>query len=230
VDKQKGLKLKMLVIWLAILLVGSFWLTVHAGTAAVTLTVMPEVPRENEPIVATFKIDNPSSGAESTSYKFYVNGELLKEGTTTISPGFSKIYNYVYENPLELGEQVNFMVEGASGSESFDKAVSLPSYPPQVWSSFVSFASFSTSVMSSMSSMTYYQSSFGADLGLNVGVVAVLVLISLLIFLELSPNLTIKGGVAVLGRLKSKFSTLTWILLVIFIGMVFTRVAMILST
>ena len=228
-DKQKGLKLKILVIWLAILLVGSFWLTVHAGTDAVTLTVMPEVPRENEPIVATVKIDNSSSAAEVTSYKLYVNGELLKEGTTVISPGFSKVYNYVYENPLELGKQVNFVVEGTSGSAGFEKMVSLPSYPPQIWSSFVSFASFSTSVMSSMSSMTYYQSSFGSDLGLNVGIVAVLVLISLLIFQELTPNVTLKGGVAVLGRLKSKFSTLTWILLVIFIGMIFTRVAMILS-
>jgi hypothetical protein len=227
--RYKGMVLKIVILWLVILFVGSFWLTVHTGAAPLSLTVIPEVPRENEPIVATFKIDNPSSEAEGTSYKFYVNGELLKEGTTMISPGFSKIYHYVYENPLELGEQVNFMVKGASGSGSFDKAVSLPSYPPQVWSSFVSFASFSTSVMSSMSSMTYYQSSFGADLGLNVGIVAVLVLISLLIFQELSPNLTLRGGVAVLGRVRSKFSTLTWILLVIFIGMVFTRVAIILS-
>ena len=81
-----------------------------------------------------------------------------------------------------------------------------------------------------MSSMTYYQSSFGTDIGLNVGIVAVLVLIAMLIFLELSPNLTLRGGVAVLGRVRSRFSTLTWILLVIFIGMIFTRVAMILST
>jgi hypothetical protein len=78
--------------------------------------------------------------------------------------------------------------------------------------------------------MTYYQSSFGSDLGVNVGIVAVLVLIALLIFLELSPSLTLRGGIAVLGRLRSKFSTLTWILLIIFIGMIFTRVAIILTT
>ena len=228
-DKERGIKLKILIIWLAILLVGSFWLTVNAGSAPVSLTVVPEVPRENEPIVATFKLDNPSSETGSIAYQFYANGELLKEGTAVISPGFSRIYHYAYENPLELGEQVNFVVKVESGLGSDEKAVSLPAYPPQVWSSFVSFASFSTSVMSSMSSTVYYQSAFGSDVGLNVGIIATMVLICLLIFLELTPGLTRGRGVAVLNRIRIKFSTVTWILLIIFIGMVFTRVAMLLA-
>jgi len=60
-DKQRGVKLKIVIIWLAILLMGSFWLTVRVGSEPVTLAVVPEVPREEEPIIATFKLNNPSS-------------------------------------------------------------------------------------------------------------------------------------------------------------------------
>jgi len=36
--------------------------------------------------------------------------------------------------------------------------------------------------------------------------------------------------VATVGRLRFRFSTITWILFIIFIGMVYTRVALILAT
>jgi len=229
-DSQTGTKLKVIIIWMAILLLGSFWLTVRAGSDPVSLAVLPEVPREGEPILATFKLNNPASQTQLISYQFYANGELIKEGATTISPGSSKVYQYAYKNPLELGEQVNFMVKTVSPQGSFDKVVSLPAYPPQIWSSFVSFASFSTSVMSSMSTMTYYQSSFGSDTGFNVGLVSAIVLIALLIFLELTQPLLRGKTVAVLRRLRLRFSTVTWILFIIFMGIVYTKVVMIIAS
>ncbi len=79
-DNQRGIKLKIIIIWLAILLMGSFWLTARAGSDEVTLAVMPQVPREGEPIIATFKLNNPSSQAIETEYQFYTNGELMQEG------------------------------------------------------------------------------------------------------------------------------------------------------
>ena len=78
------------------------------------------------------------------------------------------------------------MVKTQSGQGNYERVVSSPPYPPQVWSSFVSFASFSTSLVSSMSTMTYYQTTFGSDIGLNIGLIATAVLIGLLIFLELT--------------------------------------------
>lgn len=229
-DSQKSFKLKIIIIWMAILLMGSFWLTMRTSSEPVSLAVVPEVPREGEPILAIFKLNNPTSQLMSTKYQFYANGELMKEGTATIPAGSSKLYKYAYKNPLELGEQVKFVVKTQSERGNYERAVSSPPYPPQVWSSFVSFASFSTSVMSSMSTMTYYQSTFGNNLGLNIGIVAATVLIGFLIFLELTKPSLQQKTVATLGRLRLRFNTVTWILFIIFMGMVYTKVVMTLAT
>ena len=188
-NRQRDIQFKIMIIWLAILLVGCFWLTAGAGSGSLSLAVIPEVPREEEPIVATFKLNNPSSQVESIEYQFYANGELQKSGVATIPPGSSKVYQYAYKNSLELGEQVNFMVKAVSPRGSYEKAVSLPNYPPQIWSSFVSFASFSTSMMGFMSSMSYFESTFSGNTGLNVGILVVIVLIGLLILSELTQPL-----------------------------------------
>ena len=222
--------MKLAIVCLAILLMASFWLTVRATSEPVSLAVVPEAPRQGEPILATFKLNNPSSQAVVTSYQFYANGELLKEGATTIAPTSSKSYQYAYANPLRMGDQLNFMVRTQSELGNYERAISSPPSPPQIWSSFVSFASFSTSVMSSMSTMTYYRSAFGSDMGLNVGIIASIVLITLLIFLELTQPLLRQKTVSILGKLRLMFSTVTWILFIIFMGIVYTRVVMLLVT
>ncbi len=229
-DNQRGIKLKTVIIWLAILLMVSFWLTVRAGSDPVTLAVFPQVPREGEPIIATFKLNNPSSQAIKAEYQFYTNGELMQEGNATIPPGSSKLYQYAYKNPLLLGEQVNFVVKTMSPQGSYEKVVSLPSYPPQIWSSFVSFASFSTSMMGSISTMVYYENTFGSNMGFNVGVLIAIVLIGLLIFLELTQSLLQEKIFTILMRLRLRFNTVTWILFIIFMGLVYTKVVMILTT
>jgi len=228
VDNQRGTRLKLIIIWLAILLVSSFWFTASVDSDAVSLAVVPQVPREGEPVLATFKLNNPSPQIVETDYQFYANGELMKEGTTVILPESSKLYQYAYRNPLELGKQVNFMVRTTSPRGSCERMVSLPSYPPQIWSSFVSFASFSTSMMGFMSSMTYYQGTFDTNMGFNVGLLSVIVLIGLLIFLELTQPLLRRKTITILGRLRLRFSTVTWILFLIFMGITYTKVAMVL--
>lgn len=228
-DSQQSIKLKIIIIWLAILLMGSFWLTIRASSDPASLAILPQVTREGEPIIATFKLNNASSQAVSTEYQFYANGELIKEGTTAISPSSSKLYQYVYKNPLQLGEQVNFVVKTISPWGSSEKVASLPVYPPQIWSSFVSFASFSTSMMSFMNSMVYYQGSFGAKVGFNVGILATTVLIGLAIFLELTQPLIQEKTTGILRRLRLRFGTVAWILFIIFMGIVYTQVVMALA-
>lgn len=227
-DRETGFKLA--IVCLAILLMGTFWLTVQMTSDPVNLVVLPEAPRQGEPVLATFKLNNPSSQAVVTRYQFYANGELLKEGATTIASNSRKTYQYAYANPLRLGEQLNFMVSTQSELGNYERVISSPPYPPQVWSSFVSFASFSTSVMSSMSTMTYYQSTFGTNTGLNVGIIASIVVIILLIFIELTQPLLRQKTVAVLGRLRLRLSPVTWILFIIFMGIVYTKIVMILAT
>jgi len=228
-QSRKSIYFKLGIVFLGILLLGSFWLTVKGTSQPVSLAVVPEAPRQGEPILATFKLNNPSSEPVVTNYQFYANDELLQEGAATIAPDSSKTYQYAYANPLEIGERLNFMVKTQSDLGNYDKVISSPPYPPQIWSSFISFASFSTSVMSSMSTMTYYHSAFGTDMGVNVGIIATIVLIMLLIFLELSKPV-VQGKTMALGRLRIRFSTLTWILFFIFMGIVFTKVMLILAT
>ncbi len=228
-SSARSVKFKVSIVWLAILLLGSFWLSMQESSSPVSMVVLPEVPREGKPIVVTFKLNNPSSHPLPTRYQFYANGGLLQEKVITIAAESSETYQYAYANPLRIGEQVNFVVRTQSEQGNYEKVLSSPSYPPQVWSSFVSFASFSTSVMSSMASVTYYQDAFGTNMGLNVGIIASVVLIILLVFAELNQPVIEGRAVARLGRLRIRLSTVTWILFIIFMGIVYTKVAMILA-
>ncbi len=229
-SKNRGTMFRLVIVWLGILLVVSFWLTVRGTSEPVSMAVIPQVPREGEPIIATFKLNNPSSAALVTRYQFYANGQLLMEGTTSITSGSDKTYKYAYENPVPLGERLNFVVRTQSELGDYEKYLSSPPYPPQVWSSFVSFASFSTSVMSSISSMTYYQGTFGSDMAFNVGLLCTIILIALLIFLELNQPLLRNKTITILKRLRLRFNAVTWILFIIFVGIVYTQVVMILAT
>lgn len=153
-SSAKSVKFKVIIVWLAILLLGSFWLSMNESSSPVSMVVLPEVPREGESIVVIFKLNNPSSHPLPTRYQFYANGWLLQEKVTTIAAESSKTYQYAYENPLVIGEQLNFVVRTQSENGNYEEAISVPPFPPQVWSSFVSFASFSISMMGSMSSMS----------------------------------------------------------------------------
>ncbi len=228
--QKKAIMFKLAITWLAIILLGSFWLTAREAADLVSMVVVPEVPREGEPIVATFKVNNSLPQATVVKYQFYANGALLKEGTTSIADGSSKTYQYAYENSLPLGEQSNFIVRVQSAQGNYEKALSSPSYPPQIWSSFVSFASFSTSVMSAMSTMTYYQTTFLFRTGVNIGIILVMVLVLLLIFLETTKPSVEGRVVGRLGGLRIRLSTITWILFIIFMGMVYTRIMMAFAT
>lgn len=222
---RKALTYKITVTVLGILLLGSFWLSAKMITDPVSLVVEPSVPREGEPVIATFKLNNPSSQVSPVNYQFYVNGELLTEGTAVIDPLSQKTYKYAYENQMILGEQLSFLVKTQSENGNYERVVSTPQYSPQIWSSFVSFASFSTSVMSSMSTMVYYQSAFGTDLGTNIGTLISIVLIIMLIFLELSQPLLASRNIAILGHMRIRFSTVSWILLLIVTGIIYTAIA-----
>ncbi|HLB28042.1 MAG TPA: hypothetical protein VJK47_02400, partial [Dehalococcoidales bacterium] len=147
-DNTGGLRIKVLIVWLAILLLASFWLTVKGGSDPISMAIVPQVPREGEPVIVIFRINNPSHEVITATYMFFANGELIKEGKATIIPGFSKTYKYVYENRLPPGEQINFVVRTKTKLGNFQQIISTPPYPPQIWSSFISFASFSTTVMS----------------------------------------------------------------------------------
>ncbi|MCZ7400000.1 MAG: hypothetical protein O8C62_10070 [Candidatus Methanoperedens sp.] len=147
----------------------------------VSITVLPEVPREDVPLFICFNMNNPSLQENTISYEFYANGRLLMQGKALLSPSSSRKYSYVYPEVPKPGERITFLVKSESENGYYEKALSMPAYPPQVWSSFVSFASFSTSLMGSsmgstmgstmgINSEQYYSKNF-ADSRLNVGLI-----------------------------------------------------------
>ena len=228
-SQRKGLILKIAIVWLCIFLLLGFLIPTRSGANPVTVSIIPEVPKTGEPIVATFNISNPSSKPSTTSYQLYVNGRLIQSGSTTVAPQASSKYQYAYKNSLERGKQVNFVLRTISDSGDFDKIVSLPPYPPQLMSSFVSFAAFSTSVMSSMISMEYFTDTFGTTSGINTGVIVFIILIILLVFLELTQAIA-TGKKTIISSYRASFRNMSTILFIIFIGMVFTKVVMIIAT
>ena len=226
---ERGLSIRIITIVFTIFILVSIAISLQALSHPVTLSVIPEVPREGEPLMVTYKINNPSLQESAVQYQLFANGKLIEYGETKLGPLSTEHHRYTYKNPLKLGEQVTFLLKTTSDKGEYEKVLSLPAYPPQIWSSFVSFASFSTSVMSSMSSMAYYEGSFGSNQGLNVGMIFSIVLIILLIYLELSEPL-IKKMLTIIGYLRIEFSRLSAVLFILFISMVFTKVVMILAT
>ena len=221
---------RTMILWFAIFVLASFACSTNTLDDSITMTVIPEVPRENTPIIVTYSLNNPGSETSDIQYQFYANGQVVMSGSTVLEPKTSKQFQYTYLNPLELGEQVTFMVKTQSDNGNHDKIISLPAYPPQVWSSFVSFATFSTSLMSStsvISSMGFYDETFSTSDSMNVGLVFSIVLIILLIYLELTEPKLLDRTFTIIGDLRVRFSRLSAILFVIFVGIVFTQIAMI---
>jgi hypothetical protein len=229
-SQYKGLTLKIAIIWLSIALLASFLITMKSNANPITLSIVPEVPKIKEPIVATFSISNSTDKPSNTSYQLYVNGKLVESGNMVVAQQSSSKHQYAYTNCLERGEQVNFTLKASSDTGNFLKVVSLPAYPPQLMSSFVSFAAFSTSVMSSMISTEYFNNAFGTTSGPNTGIIIAVILSALLIFLELSQAATADKGITILGHYRISLGNMAAILFIIFMGMVLTRTVMILAT
>ncbi len=243
--RLNGAVVKLVIVWLGIVVMGAFWLSVRENRQPVSLTVMPSMPRQGEPVVASYSLNNPSQSELVASYQFCVNGVPLIEGEATIVPLSSKSYKYVFASPVKLGDRISFSVRSSSVLGHYDRTVSIPPFPPQIASSFISFASFSTTVMTSMASMSSYSGNFTTtNTGLNTGLVISVCLILLLVFMELSgaaverhnasgssgvPGAGVSGGMLILNRFRYRFATLSWLLLIIFFGIVLTKISMILS-
>jgi hypothetical protein len=78
--------------------------------------------------------------------------------------------------------------------------------------------------------MEYFNSTFGTTSQINTGVIVVLILMALLIFLELSQGIVVTKGGGIISKYRVGFTILTTILFIIFLGMIFTRVVLILAT
>jgi hypothetical protein len=243
---------KIMAIWSVILLLGIFSFSLFTHSRPVNLLIFPEVPREDEPIVVLLQLQNPESHENPYQFKLYKDGKLVTSGRVKLGAHSSKSLRYAYINDLALGDRMVFLAEVQTPRAIYREEVSLPAYPPQVWSSFVSFASFSTSMagvaaagsmagmastsvsssmgissMTTMTTMAYYKGHFGTGTSFNVGVVFSIVLIAILIHIEVTEPF--RDARNYLSRLRKRFSRLSAILFIIFAAMVLTQVVLIIS-
>ncbi len=210
---------KTLMVWLAVALLASFAFSMQSLKDPVSMVVMPEAPQQGEPLTLSFTLHNPALAEETYSYELYINGELAMQGESPVGPMSSKQHKYIYQNPLSLGEQTTFLIKAKTSSgEVIQKTLSIPVYAPQVWTSFVSMATYST---------VDYNAAFAPTKNMNVGLIFTLVLIPMLSFLVLTEPYAGKSNT--LGRLNHKFTRLSAIMFVIFMGMVLTHMVMIIG-
>ncbi len=227
--KTKERALRVVIIWLAILCLAGFAYAFHSTSDPVNLTVIPEVPRPGEPVLIKYEFNNTGPRSVPVTYDLFIDDQKAKSGTAVLDPFSTKQYSYVYLSNLELGNQSHFALRASLPDGSYERSVSLPAYPPHVWSSFVSMAALTSSEMGNLSSMDYYRETLFNDRRTQVGIVMGLVLLALLVFREVNRPPEYGNTVNTLVSLRFAFATLTIILLIIFASMVFTRVAMILQ-
>ncbi len=230
---MERLDLSIVIAFITLLFLASISVSLHNKSEPISITVFPEVPKEGQPIFITFNLNNPSLKEDIVNYKLYANGVLLMQGGTLLAQASTKQYTYVYPQSPKLGERITFLVKTASVQGESEKILNMPAYPPQVLSSFVSFASFSTSLMGSSISTSiaaepFYTGSFANDNKPNIGLIFSIVLILLLIYIELTEPL-VSNNFTIIRGLRIRFSRLSAILFIIFMGMVFTKVAMIIG-
>jgi|Deesub1362A_J573_1020465.scaffolds.fasta_scaffold00105_78 hypothetical protein len=225
-------------LWLVIGILSIFSVSLYDFAEPVSIMTFPQVPTDGMPITVAFKLKNYELNPVPYSFKLFANGKKVVEGEVLLEPFSGRDYRYVYPDSVKLGDQITFTLLAENSEESFEKVISVPPYHPHVWTSFVSFASFSTSMAGMVStttttttttitSMAYYSDAFGARHIINVGVIFSLVLIGILIHVEVTEPFT--NSRHILGRLRRRFTRVSVILFIIFIAMVFTQVALILS-
>ncbi len=118
--------------------------------------MVPEVPKPGQPVIVTFKLNNPAATASASSYQLFLDGKLLNSGSAALAPDSSQKYQYIYPSILPVGENASFLLKVHSNNGDYQRMVITPLFQPQLASSFVSFAAFSTTGMTSLASASYY--------------------------------------------------------------------------
>ncbi|MBI2888055.1 MAG: hypothetical protein HYY02_12710 [Chloroflexi bacterium] len=218
--------LKLAVLWSIILLWGVLWLSSRPASGPLGLTVVPEVPKDGQPVVVALEVTNPRDQEETFRHELFLGNTMLQSGASTLPSQGSRIYKYVHKVDLAAGRQLNFVARVTTERESWERTLSLPPYPPQVWSSFVSFATFSTSMMGSISAVAYYKEHFVSAEGMNAGFLLILTLLVLVVFQDMTGPLSRLMPNSLLGRLNRQFRELVVILGLIFLGICYTVIVL----
>ncbi len=235
-------------LFLSILFLNS-WIQIDQ---TLTLTHFPSVTRENEPFVVRALVRNVADEPRRIRVILFVDGLEAFVSESFFEPLATQSSTLTLPSP-RLGTAMRFYAEAVDleTGKRYTEAIMVPQSPPEAWMSFASFSSLTTMLLSSSSSsslmssssssssmsssftISYYQSTIGLarapiKWGINVGLAVSIILIVLLVFIELTnPQFGNLGRR--LSGLRDRYSLLTANLLLIFMGLVITRIVMIIA-
>ena len=189
-------------------------------------------------------INNTADEPLKYSLTMYVNGDTILTSKSTFDALSTQSSTLTIQSP-PLGSAVRVYAEAVDLETGviYKKALLMPQSPPEAWMSFASFSSLTTMLLSSSSSssssmsssftISYYKSTIGLSestirWSINIGLIASLTLVALLVFIELTNPVFGNFGQRLKG-LRHRYSLLTANLLLVFFGLVLTRVVMIIS-
>ena len=215
------------------------------------LPYFPSFTKEGEPFVVRAQVRNAAEEPRRIRVTLFVDGSEAMLSESLLEPLTTQSSTLTLPAP-ELGTAVRFYAEAVDleTGARFTEALMVPQSPPEAWMSFASFSSLTTMLLSSSSSsslmsssssssmsssftISYYQSTIGLarapiKWGINVGLTVSIILLALLVFIELT-----NPGFSTLGKrltgLRARYSLLTANLLLIFVGLVITRIVMIIA-
>ena len=225
-------------LFLAVLLIGSL----SMQSEALTVRFFPTVTKENEPLVITATLNNIRPKPQKYHLSLYVDGEQVAAVEALLEPAAIQTLTYTRASPRS-SEALRIYVEAVNldTGEKYREYLNIPQIPPELWISFSAFSSLTTTLTSttsttSLATITYYLNTMGmAAQGaagqptINTGIIISITLILLLVFIELTDPAYGKIGRRI-AALRMRYGTLSTILLLIFVGIVLTKVVMIIAS
>jgi len=239
---QKTFLMAPIALFLAVLLVN----TLGQQSGTLSLIYAPTVMKEGQPFVITALLRNIGDVPMTYGVTMRVENNQVFDAMSRLDASATQSFTYTRASPV-LGTSIRVCCEAVNleSGERYVQTILIPPSPPEVWMSFSAFSAFATSISSVSSSstlsssftVTYYEKTVGMTAieesesifpKVNIGVTISVVLISLLIFHELTDPTY--GG---LGRrmtlLRVRYQPLILSLLMIFLGIVLTKIVTIIA-
>ncbi|MEM4521496.1 MAG: hypothetical protein QXF23_07225 [Candidatus Bathyarchaeia archaeon] len=230
--------LAFIAIFLSVLLLNS--ISMQSNT--LTVRFFPTVIKEDEPVVITITLNNIYLQPQKFHLRLYVNSEQVAAISAQLEPRGTQLITYTCPPP-KIGQALRIYVEAINldNGEMHGEYLNIPQAPPELLMGFSAFSSFASSLTSttsttSMATITYYLNTMGLTTqeatvqpAINTGVILSITLILLLIFIELTDPAYGKMGRRI-SALRGRYAALSTTLLLIFSGIVLTKIVMIIAT
>ena len=188
-------------------------------------------------------VRTPSSDSHRYTVNLFIDGALTSSTEMLVEALSIQTSTLTIPSP-KMGSAIRTHAEvlDEETEARYRESLLVPQSPPEAWISFAAFSSLTSILLSSSSSssalsssftISYYKPAVGLEaqssaLTINVGLIMSVLLVLLLLFIELSDSVygSIENRVP---RLRGLYGLLTADLLLIFMGIVLTRTAMIIQ-